>query len=89
VLLSEIVLVSGRIAPLMRYLLIAFVWDLVFSPYGAERRVLNGFMIAWLVSMEIQLRLNRQRQQGPAEWVRFRFGAERGPFSAPGMERLR
>lgn len=85
VLLSDVVSVSGKIAPLMRYLLIAFVWDLVFSPYGAERRVWNGFMIAWLVSMEIQLRLNLQSQHGPADWVRYHLGTRLLPAHGPRM----
>jgi hypothetical protein len=45
----------GQLAPLMTFLLVFFAWDLIFSPYGAERRLWNGFMLAWIAWAETQM----------------------------------
>lgn len=55
----------GRLAPLMTFLLVSFAWDLVFSPYGAERRLWNGFMLAWIAWTETQIRHVRYKAIQP------------------------
>jgi hypothetical protein len=45
----------GRLAPLMTFLLVGFVWDLFFSPYAGERRLWSGFMLAWIAWTETQM----------------------------------
>lgn len=45
----------GRLAPLMTFLLVGFVWDLLFSPYAGERRLWSGFMLAWIAWTDTQM----------------------------------
>ncbi len=45
----------GRLAPLMTFLLVGFVWDLLFSPYAGERRLWSGFMVAWIAWTDTQM----------------------------------
>jgi hypothetical protein len=44
--------VAGRITPVMTFALVGFAWDLLFSPYGAERRIWDGFILAWIAWAE-------------------------------------
>lgn len=44
----------GRLWPVLTYVLVSFVWDLFFSPYGGERRIWNGFVLAWILTITMQ-----------------------------------
>lgn len=46
----------GKLWPIFTYVLVSFAWDLFFSPYGGERRVWNGFVLAWIISVASQLK---------------------------------
>ena len=41
--------VYGAAGPVVAFLAILFLWDLLFSPFGGERRLQNGFLI-WMVT---------------------------------------
>lgn len=53
VLLKGSFVLTGRLSGVLAYLLLGFVWDIVFSPLGGERRVFEGFVVASLVHLEI------------------------------------
>ncbi len=49
-----------KLAPLINFLVVYFVWDLCFSPYSSDRRLWNGFMIAWIASIYYKVRQERR-----------------------------
>jgi hypothetical protein len=42
---------AGKLGPILTYVLVSFAWDLFFSPYGGERRLWNGFVLAWILTV--------------------------------------
>lgn len=46
----------GKLWPIFTYVLVSFAWDLFFSPYGGGRRVWNGFVLAWIISVASELK---------------------------------
>jgi hypothetical protein len=58
-LATNVVKYTGKTAPLCCYMLISFAWDLMFSPYGSDRRITDGFLIAWIAWLEVSARLHK------------------------------
>lgn len=54
VLISGRVTQVGKLWPVFTYVLISFAWDMLFSPFGGERRVWNGFVLAWILSLTME-----------------------------------
>lgn len=54
----------GSLTPLFILLIVLFFWDLVFSPFGGERRFWNGFMIAWIAWIELRILLSNRKSAG-------------------------
>jgi len=49
--------------PYLVFLMFLFVWDILFSPFGAQRRLTNGFlMVAMLFALKTTAMTWRQRQ---------------------------
>jgi hypothetical protein len=57
VLLGGLAKLEGPVAPTMIFFIVMFIWDLFFSPYGAERRIWNGFLLGWLCWVKLRYRL--------------------------------
>ncbi|MEM8949153.1 MAG: hypothetical protein AAGC99_07480 [Pseudomonadota bacterium] len=63
--------------PYLVFLMFLFIWDILFSPFGAQRRLTNGFlMVAVLFALKASMMNWRQRMAQPAP---FQMA---GPFAA-------
>ncbi len=50
---------GGRIAPLMNFIVVGLLWDILFSPYGGDRRLFDGFILAWIAWSDDRWRESR------------------------------
>lgn len=55
--------IFGPIKPLLLFLYTNFAWDILFSPFGGERRIWNGFLIWVLVVVTVYLQREKQRSR--------------------------
>lgn len=55
--------IFGPAKPLLLFLYTNFAWDILFSPFGAERRIWNGFLIWVLVVVTAYLQREKQRSR--------------------------
>jgi hypothetical protein len=60
----------GKLRPIFIYVLVTFAWDVWFSPFGGERRLWNGFVLAWIITTASQNKSNSRmpgsHQAGPS-----------------------
>ena len=54
-------------APVINFFLVYFVWDVFFSPYGGDRRVWDGVIIAWTASIYYKNKRSRAAKSGAGE----------------------
>ena len=75
--------------PYLIFLMFLFIWDILFSPFGAQRRLTNGFlMVAVLFALKASMMNWRQRLAQPAPFQAVgSFGAVQvaGPSMQPGF----
>jgi hypothetical protein len=55
--------IFGPVKPLLLFLYTNFAWDILFSPFGGERRIWNGFLIWVLVVVTLYLQREKQRSR--------------------------
>ena len=53
--LTSMFLIRHPIVPLIAFIGIAYVWDVLFSPFGMERRLIVAFSIVFLLFARDQL----------------------------------
>jgi hypothetical protein len=56
----------GRIAPAIVFMVIYFLWDILFSPFGGDRRVHNAFML-WIITYPLLIKQKVKRRSEEAE----------------------
>jgi hypothetical protein len=75
--------------PYLVFLMFLFIWDILFSPFGAQRRLTNGFlMVAVLFALNASAMNWRQRQSRAAPSFAqpsFTVAGGVGPISQPGL----
>jgi hypothetical protein len=49
-----------ELAPIINYFLVYFLWDVFFSPFGGERRLWSGVLIAWMASIYYKNKAERK-----------------------------
>lgn len=75
--------------PYLVFLMFLFIWDILFSPFGAQRRLTNGFLMVAVLFALNACAMNWRQRQSPAsrifETTSFGIANESGPAMQPGF----
>ncbi|MGI9500820.1 MAG: hypothetical protein ACR2P3_12335, partial [Geminicoccaceae bacterium] len=74
--------------PYIVFLMFLFIWDILFSPFGAQRRLTNGFlMVVVLFALKASAMNWRQRPSQAAAFAAggFNVAQAAGPMARPGL----